>query len=187
MTGETAKNAARERSRVKSLRAGFQRLQAAIPSIPPDTKLSKLDVLILATSYISQLTDILARDDQGEAIESPPRPAIPKFLHPVKKWPMRSRLYVADTTSTPSTSSPDPLTPVTSPELSSDSSQPQFDQQEAFGVPMNEIQTVTFDEGNFEWDFLSYDFTLDSNVFAETATSQAMPLATIDLDMLVNL
>ena len=40
-------NAARERSRVKSLRAAFADLQRALPCVPPDTKLSKLDVLVL--------------------------------------------------------------------------------------------------------------------------------------------
>uniref|UniRef100_A0A3Q4H292 BHLH domain-containing protein n=1 Tax=Neolamprologus brichardi TaxID=32507 RepID=A0A3Q4H292_NEOBR len=37
-------------------------LQAALPSVPPDTKLSKLDVLVLATNYIAHLTETL---DQG--------------------------------------------------------------------------------------------------------------------------
>ena len=35
--------------------------QAALPSVPPDTKLSKLDVLLLATNYITQLSDTLQR------------------------------------------------------------------------------------------------------------------------------
>uniref|UniRef100_A0A8B9H6I2 Transcription factor 23 n=1 Tax=Astyanax mexicanus TaxID=7994 RepID=A0A8B9H6I2_ASTMX len=55
-------NAARERSRVRNLRQAFQSLQAALPSVPPDTKLSKLDVLVLATNYIAHLTETL---DQG--------------------------------------------------------------------------------------------------------------------------
>uniref|UniRef100_G3NJJ0 Transcription factor 23 n=2 Tax=Cottioidei TaxID=8100 RepID=G3NJJ0_GASAC len=48
-------NAARERSRVRNLRQAFHSLQAALPSVPPDTKLSKLDVLVLATNYIAHL------------------------------------------------------------------------------------------------------------------------------------
>ncbi|KAG9347572.1 hypothetical protein JZ751_005141 [Albula glossodonta] len=84
-------NAARERSRVRNLRQAFHSLQAALPSVPPDTKLSKLDVLVLATNYIAHLTQTL---DQGEA----PAERIPPYraggyLHPVKKWPMRSLLY----------------------------------------------------------------------------------------------
>uniref|UniRef100_A0A3P8XHM4 BHLH domain-containing protein n=1 Tax=Esox lucius TaxID=8010 RepID=A0A3P8XHM4_ESOLU len=84
-------NAARERSRVRNLRQAFHSLQAALPSVPRDTKLSKLDVLVLATDYIAHLTETL---DQGGALSDltlPPRPG--GYLHPVKKWPMRSLLY----------------------------------------------------------------------------------------------
>ncbi|XP_051908657.1 transcription factor 23-like [Hippocampus zosterae] len=84
-------NAARERSRVRSLRQAFHSLQDALPSVPRDTKLSKLDVLVLATNYIAYLTQIL---DQGRTLSEytlPPRPG--GYLHPVKKWPMRSLLY----------------------------------------------------------------------------------------------
>lgn len=56
---ETAKNAARERDRVKDLRNGFASLQSLIPNVPPDTKLSKLDILILATNYIRYLGEVL--------------------------------------------------------------------------------------------------------------------------------
>nr|XP_040016007.1 transcription factor 24-like [Gasterosteus aculeatus aculeatus] len=84
-------NAARERSRVRNLRQAFHSLQAALPSVPPDTKLSKLDVLVLATNYIAHLTETL---EQGATLAErapPPRPG--GYLHPVKKWPMRSLLY----------------------------------------------------------------------------------------------
>ena len=60
----TAKNAERERSRVRSLRTAFQSLQACLPSVPPDTKLSKLDILILATNYIAQLMATLGDGHQ---------------------------------------------------------------------------------------------------------------------------
>ncbi|CAL8315355.1 unnamed protein product [Merluccius merluccius] len=85
-------NAARERSRVRNLRQAFHSLQAVLPSVPPDTKLSKLDVLLLATNYITQLSDTLQRGGAPSAqlpLPRPPRGA----LHPVKKWPMRSLLY----------------------------------------------------------------------------------------------
>uniref|UniRef100_A0A8C3STF2 Transcription factor 23 n=1 Tax=Chelydra serpentina TaxID=8475 RepID=A0A8C3STF2_CHESE len=84
-------NAARERSRVRTLRQAFLALQAALPSVPPDTKLSKLDVLVLATSYITHLSHTL-RQGQPPPEAAPPARA-PSFLHPMKKWPMRSRLY----------------------------------------------------------------------------------------------
>lgn len=48
-----------ERSRVKSLRDGFARLQDSLPAVPKGTKLSKLDILILATNYIAHLADLL--------------------------------------------------------------------------------------------------------------------------------
>ncbi|KAM6964935.1 transcription factor 24 [Aplochiton taeniatus] len=87
-------NAARERSRVRNLRQAFHSLQAALPSVPRDTKLSKLDVLVLATNYIAHLTETL---DQGgglmgeHTVNNPTRAG--GYLHPVKKWPMRSLLY----------------------------------------------------------------------------------------------
>ncbi|XP_073349484.1 transcription factor 23-like [Pagrus major] len=84
-------NAARERSRVRNLRQAFHSLQAALPSVPPDTKLSKLDVLVLATNYIAYLTETL---DQGGTLAEGTLHSRPGgYLHPVKKWPMRSLLY----------------------------------------------------------------------------------------------
>ncbi|XP_071528814.1 uncharacterized protein [Panulirus ornatus] len=114
----TSKNALRERSRVESLRKAYLELQAAIPSVPPNTKLSKLDVLVLATTYISHLSQLLQEDDaraghdtnnnttkpasQGHPASPAPTPTVEGgarrvqqkgLLHPVKKWPMRARLY----------------------------------------------------------------------------------------------
>ncbi|XP_067230363.1 transcription factor 23 [Chanodichthys erythropterus] len=83
-------NAARERSRVRNLRQAFHSLQAALPSVPPDTKLSKLDVLVLATNYIAHLTETL---DQGGMLGDHTILQRAEYLHPVKKWPMRSLLY----------------------------------------------------------------------------------------------
>ncbi|KAL3870122.1 hypothetical protein ACJMK2_042733 [Sinanodonta woodiana] len=88
-------NAARERSRVKSLRSAFLDLQKTLPAVPPDTKLSKLDVLVLATTYIAHLMRTL----QDEADVSRTF-AANGVLHPVKKWPMRTRLYAGILSST---------------------------------------------------------------------------------------
>ncbi|KAF7475267.1 transcription factor 24 [Marmota monax] len=92
-----AANAARERSRVQTLRHAFLELQRTLPSVPPDTKLSKLDVLLLATTYIAHLTRSL--QDDAEAAADPGLGALSGdgYLHPVKKWPMRSRLYIGAT------------------------------------------------------------------------------------------
>lgn len=78
-------NAARERSRVRALRRAFLSLQAALPAVPPGTKLSKLDVLVLATSYIAHLSHVLGHGPP------PPVPSHPlrghPLLHPVKVRP----------------------------------------------------------------------------------------------------
>lgn len=79
----TAKNAERERSRVKSLRSAFQSLQSCLPSVPPNTKLSKLDVLILATNYISYLSKLLTNDEDGNGMKAVFDCDL-KLLHPVK-------------------------------------------------------------------------------------------------------
>ncbi|KAK1172754.1 transcription factor 24-like [Acipenser oxyrinchus oxyrinchus] len=97
-----AANAARERSRVQTLRHAFLELQRTLPSVPPDTKLSKLDVLILATTYIAHLTRTLQEEgmEDGEGTRHADVLHSLKgdgYLHPVKKWPMRSRLYIGAT------------------------------------------------------------------------------------------
>ena len=53
-------NAARERSRVQNLKQAFLELQKALPNVPSGTKLSKLDILLLATNYISHLMSKLS-------------------------------------------------------------------------------------------------------------------------------
>ncbi|XP_071035617.1 transcription factor 23-like isoform X2 [Parasteatoda tepidariorum] len=109
-----SRNAARERYRVKSLRNAFHTLQQCLPSVPPNTKLSKLDVLILATTYISHLSRILNENEMPQEsimmpnidfdvpddsyAQLPENEAISprwakSYFHPIRKWPMRSRLY----------------------------------------------------------------------------------------------
>uniref|UniRef100_A0A8C5KUC3 Transcription factor 24 n=1 Tax=Jaculus jaculus TaxID=51337 RepID=A0A8C5KUC3_JACJA len=92
-----AANAARERSRVQTLRHAFLELQRTLPSVPPDTKLSKLDVLLLATTYIAHLTRSLQDDAQAPGDPGLGTLRGEGYLHPVKKWPMRSRLYIGAT------------------------------------------------------------------------------------------
>ena len=57
----------RERTRMRVLSKAFVRLKTSLPWVPTDTKLSKLDTLKLATSYISYLTRILSDDRDGDA------------------------------------------------------------------------------------------------------------------------
>ncbi|KFP78469.1 Transcription factor 24, partial [Acanthisitta chloris] len=78
-----AANAARERSRVQTLRHAFLELQRTLPSVPPDTKLSKLDVLLLATTYIAHLTRSL-QDEEESPAEGLGTLRGDGYLHPVK-------------------------------------------------------------------------------------------------------
>ncbi|RMC15313.1 hypothetical protein DUI87_07502 [Hirundo rustica rustica] len=84
-----AANAARERSRVQTLRHAFLELQRTLPSVPPDTKLSKLDVLLLATTYIAHLTRSLQDEEEspGEGLGALRGDG---YLHPVKVGELRS-------------------------------------------------------------------------------------------------
>lgn len=63
---------ARERARMRVLSKAFSRLKTTLPWVPPDTKLSKLDTLRLASSYIAHLRQILANDKYENG-----------FIHPV--------------------------------------------------------------------------------------------------------
>merc|ERR1712020_272053 len=53
----------RERTRMRVLSKAFGKLKLMLPWVPPDTKLSKLDTLRLATSYISHLQQVLDESD----------------------------------------------------------------------------------------------------------------------------
>lgn len=50
---------ARERARMRVLSRAFCRLKTTLPWVPADTKLSKLDTLRLATTYIGHLRSVL--------------------------------------------------------------------------------------------------------------------------------
>ncbi|XP_070604745.1 musculin [Erythrolamprus reginae] len=68
---------ARERARMRVLSKAFSRLKTSLPWVPPDTKLSKLDTLRLASSYIAHLRQLLQEDCYEKG-----------FVHPVNlTWP----------------------------------------------------------------------------------------------------
>ena len=54
---------ARERARMRVLSKAFSHLKMTLPWVPSDTKLSKLDTLRLASSYIAHLQSILDSED----------------------------------------------------------------------------------------------------------------------------
>ncbi|KAL0127189.1 hypothetical protein PUN28_005463 [Cardiocondyla obscurior] len=80
--GRAPRNAAnaRERARMRILSKAFCKLKTTLPWIPADSKLSKLDTLRLAATYIAHLRAVL-RDD-GEA-----HPETTKSLSLALSWP----------------------------------------------------------------------------------------------------
>lgn len=63
----------RERARMRVLSKAFVRLKTSLPWVPPDTKLSKLDTLRLASRYIAHLRrqlDVGAEGTDGGATEA---------------------------------------------------------------------------------------------------------------------
>jgi len=52
-------HATRERIRVEAFNAAFAKLRKLLPTLPPDKKLSKIEILRLAICYISYLNDVL--------------------------------------------------------------------------------------------------------------------------------
>lgn len=62
---------ARERARMRVLSKAFSRLKTSLPWVPPDTKLSKLDTLRLASSYIAHLRQLLQEDRYDDSYVHP--------------------------------------------------------------------------------------------------------------------
>ncbi|KAH1184786.1 transcription factor 15-like [Mauremys mutica] len=62
---------ARERDRTHSVNSAFSALRTLIPTEPADRKLSKIETLRLAASYIAHLANVLLRQPQGEGAERP--------------------------------------------------------------------------------------------------------------------
>lgn len=56
---------ARERDRTHSVNTAFSALRGLIPTEPADRKLSKIETLRLASSYISHLANVLLLGDEG--------------------------------------------------------------------------------------------------------------------------
>ena len=59
-------NALRERVRAQNMKKAYLNLQKTLPQVPPDTKLPRLNILLLAIDYISHLRCVLCSETQGE-------------------------------------------------------------------------------------------------------------------------
>ncbi|KAL2083909.1 hypothetical protein ACEWY4_019427 [Coilia grayii] len=71
---------ARERDRTNSVNTAFSALRTLIPTEPADRKLSKIETLRLASSYISHLGNVLLLGDtcpDGQPCNRPPPPPTP--------------------------------------------------------------------------------------------------------------
>lgn len=85
---------ARERARMRVLSKAFTKLKTTLPWVPADTKLSKLDTLRLASSYIGHLRQILNNEDEEDSGQPP-------FIHPlnlVSYSLFNSIIYISYTT-----------------------------------------------------------------------------------------
>ncbi|ELW72949.1 Musculin [Tupaia chinensis] len=85
---------ARERARMRVLSKAFSRLKTSLPWVPPDTKLSKLDTLRLASSYIAHLRQLLQEDRYENGYVHPVNLLLQEdryengYVHPVNlTWP----------------------------------------------------------------------------------------------------
>ena len=56
-------NALRERVRAQNMKRAYLNLQKTLPQVPPDTKLPRLNILLLAIDYISHLRCVLRNDN----------------------------------------------------------------------------------------------------------------------------
>lgn len=85
MDSRAPRNAAnaRERARMRVLSKAFCRLKTTLPWIPPDSKLSKLDTLRLAATYIAHLRAVLRDDGDSH----------PETTRSLSLALVRSRLY----------------------------------------------------------------------------------------------
>ncbi|XP_012862269.1 basic helix-loop-helix transcription factor scleraxis, partial [Echinops telfairi] len=73
---------ARERDRTNSVNTAFTALRTLIPTEPADRKLSKIETLRLASSYISHLGNVLLLGEAGG--DEQPCHAGPAFYHPAR-------------------------------------------------------------------------------------------------------
>ncbi|XP_075405235.1 basic helix-loop-helix transcription factor scleraxis [Tenrec ecaudatus] len=73
---------ARERDRTNSVNTAFTALRTLIPTEPADRKLSKIETLRLASSYISHLGNVLLLGEAGG--DGQPCHSGPAFYHPAR-------------------------------------------------------------------------------------------------------
>ena len=63
-------NALRERVRAQNMKQAYLNLQKTLPQVPPDTKLPRLNILLLAIDYISYLRRVLQSETFDRSFDS---------------------------------------------------------------------------------------------------------------------
>lgn len=79
----------RERRRMQNINEAFEGLRAHIPTLPYEKKLSKVDILKLAISYITFLGEMVRKDKNGNATAISMQKQVVKV--PPKKTILRCR------------------------------------------------------------------------------------------------
>ncbi|PFX18182.1 transcription factor 24-like [Stylophora pistillata] len=88
-------NALRERVRAQNMKRAYLKLQKTLPQVPPDTKLPRLNILLMAIDYISHLRDVLHNDTCAAEENTSPHKVEEKcgmFRPFIEKWPIRCQL-----------------------------------------------------------------------------------------------
>jgi len=86
-------NALRERIRAQNMKRAYLNLQKTLPQVPPDTKLPRLNILLLAIDYISHLRGVLHNDaSEEDHFPQSPEEKSGMFRPFIEKWPIRCQL-----------------------------------------------------------------------------------------------
>jgi len=85
-------NALRERVRAQNMKRAYLNLQKTLPQVPPDTKLPRLNILLLAIDYISHLRCMLRSENQTERSLNSLEDKNGMFRPFIEKWPIRTQL-----------------------------------------------------------------------------------------------
>lgn len=85
-------NALRERVRAQNMKRAYLKLQKTLPQVPPDTKLPRLNILLLAIDYISHLRCVLRSGKQPERGLHNLQDRSGMLRPFIEKWPIRSQL-----------------------------------------------------------------------------------------------
>lgn len=76
----------RERRRMQNINDAFEGLRLQLPTLPYEKKISKVDTLKMAISYINFLTDLLNKDTRYNGQSGPVNKEVKKFIYVFKSF-----------------------------------------------------------------------------------------------------